>query len=94
MAAYIQVGEEAPRVPHVGFEVISPFSFLDALLTKVHSDHCIDSIRQSLMCSADISVIGHKWHDPKIMESNIATTGTKEYVPIHHLQELTPTMSE
>ncbi|KAF5327876.1 hypothetical protein D9619_003923 [Psilocybe cf. subviscida] len=29
----------------------------------VHVDHCVDSIRQSLMCSADISTVGWQWSD-------------------------------
>lgn len=28
---------------------------------EVHMSHCLDSIRQSLMCSADVSLIVWKW---------------------------------
>jgi len=35
------------------------------LLSFEHLDHCIDSIRQSLMCSADISVIPFQWIEEK-----------------------------
>ena len=30
-----------------------------------HLDHCVDSIRQSLMCTADISVIPFQWIEEK-----------------------------
>lgn len=30
----------------------------------IHRDHCLDSIRQSLMCSADVSTVFYQW-DPK-----------------------------
>lgn len=30
-----------------------------------HMDHCINSIRQSLMCSADIATIHWQWSDKK-----------------------------
>lgn len=33
--------------------------------TDVHIDHCIDSLRQSLMCSADISAIVWQWNDTR-----------------------------
>ncbi|KAI1363194.1 hypothetical protein F5Y08DRAFT_251979 [Xylaria arbuscula] len=29
--------------------------------TPTHVDHCIDSIRQNLMCNADIAMMGFKW---------------------------------
>ena len=31
------------------------------MLISAHQDHCIDSIRQSLMCSADISPVIWHW---------------------------------
>lgn len=27
----------------------------------IHMDHCINSIRQSLMCNADVSTVGYDW---------------------------------
>jgi hypothetical protein len=33
--------------------------------TDEHIDHCIDAIRQSLMCSADISTIVWQWDQVK-----------------------------
>lgn len=30
-----------------------------------HMDHCIDSMRQSFMCSADVSSIVWKWNEEK-----------------------------
>lgn len=29
----------------------------------IHVDHCVDAIRQSLMCSADISTVVWQWSD-------------------------------
>ena len=34
----------------------------DELLGPDHVDHCIDAIRQSLMCSSDVSVLVWKWN--------------------------------
>jgi hypothetical protein len=33
----------------------------------IHLDHCIDTIRQSLMCSADVAVIGYEWFEREKM---------------------------
>jgi hypothetical protein len=35
----------------------------DMLLEGSHISHCIDSIRQSLMCSSDISLIVWRWNE-------------------------------
>ena len=35
----------------------------DDLLEMDHLDHCIDSVRQSLMCSSDISTITWTWDE-------------------------------
>ncbi|KAH8894624.1 hypothetical protein GQ53DRAFT_744732 [Thozetella sp. PMI_491] len=43
--------------PHAGDE--------DGLLGPSHISHCIDSIRQSLMCNADISVMNWVWNERK-----------------------------
>ncbi|KAK4158886.1 hypothetical protein QBC43DRAFT_348319 [Cladorrhinum sp. PSN259] len=43
------------------------YAILDDIYDDVHSwtpthvDHCIDSIRQNLMCNADISMMGFRW---------------------------------
>ncbi|EFX04069.1 hypothetical protein CMQ_997 [Grosmannia clavigera kw1407] len=34
----------------------------DELLGPQHIDHCVDALRQSLMCNADISVLVWGWH--------------------------------
>jgi hypothetical protein len=34
----------------------------DNLLGTSHSDHCIDYLRQSIMCSADVGVIVWQWN--------------------------------
>ena len=35
----------------------------DELFGYTHIDHCVDSIRQSLMCSADISPLVWQWKE-------------------------------
>lgn len=40
-----------------------PFSNSDHVL-KYHITHCLDIIRQSLMCSIDIGVLGQVWFQP------------------------------
>ncbi|GAM43967.1 hypothetical protein TCE0_060r19210 [Talaromyces pinophilus] len=35
----------------------------ETLMDMVHLDHCIDAMRQSFMCSADISPINWKWNE-------------------------------
>lgn len=35
----------------------------DELFGLTHIDHCVDSIRQSLMCSADISPLVWQWKE-------------------------------
>ncbi|KAF1954976.1 hypothetical protein CC80DRAFT_448045 [Byssothecium circinans] len=38
----------------------------------IHTDHCIESLRQSLTCSADISVMTYTWSDKnKFMKPNL-----------------------
>lgn len=32
-------------------------------LKWIHLDHCIDMIRQSLMCNADVTAVGFDWYD-------------------------------
>lgn len=39
-------------------------------------DHCIDSIRQSLMCSADVATMAFSWLPSKILEPNMEVTHT------------------
>jgi DNA mismatch repair ATPase MutS len=34
----------------------------DELLGVDHIDHCVDAIRQSLMCTADVSVLVWRWN--------------------------------
>ena len=42
-----------------------------------HLEHCYDSIRQSLMCSSDVSTIFWEWSpENKKMMGNLATTHT------------------
>jgi len=33
-------------------------------LTKSHIAHCLDILRQQLMCTVDIGVLGQVWWDP------------------------------
>lgn len=42
-------------------------------LQWLHIDHCIDSIRQSLMCNADTSLITYDWLKSNIMEPQLKT---------------------
>ena len=35
----------------------------DNLFGFTHIDHCVDTIRQSLMCHSDISVLPFQWKD-------------------------------
>ncbi|OQV05015.1 hypothetical protein CLAIMM_09819 [Cladophialophora immunda] len=44
-------------VPHDWSDAIQE----DNLLGELHLDHCVDSIRQSLMCMSDVSVIPWQW---------------------------------
>lgn len=37
----------------------------DQLFGFTHIDHCLDSIRQSLMCHSDISPIVWQWTEPQ-----------------------------
>ncbi|KAF1967880.1 hypothetical protein BU23DRAFT_374141, partial [Bimuria novae-zelandiae CBS 107.79] len=69
----------APSLSLLGLDVIHQLHCLDALrkfmhLTAypnmmamekwdVHRDHCLDSIWQSLMCSADVSAISFIWDE-------------------------------
>jgi hypothetical protein len=39
-----------------------------------HIDHCIDSIRQSLMCSSDISAISWSWSEDENRAKKDVTT--------------------
>ena len=32
-----------------------------------HADHCVDTIRQSLMCNADVSIINYQWSETRKM---------------------------
>jgi hypothetical protein len=47
------------------------------LLKFDHLDHCVDSIRQSLMCNADISVIPFQWIEE---EQQLAARATVPHV--------------
>lgn len=42
-------------------------------LSMVHMDHCIDNLRQSVMCSSDVTPISHAWY-PKY-EAVLPETG-------------------
>jgi len=42
---------------------LSPDYYHDEKMDYEHYMHCIDSIRQSLMCSVDITPIVFKWHE-------------------------------
>lgn len=46
---------------HASIHDRKPSSVDEELLEMEHIDHCIDSIRQSLTCNADISVLVWKW---------------------------------
>ncbi|KAG8156492.1 hypothetical protein KVR01_013596 [Diaporthe batatas] len=41
--------------------------------TWAHVDHCIDSVRQQLMCQADIAAFTFDWRAEKILEPMIDT---------------------
>jgi hypothetical protein len=45
----------------------------DEKLSMTHMDHCIDSIRQSLMCSNDVTPIPYAWYTK--FEAVLPTTG-------------------
>lgn len=39
----------------------------------VHMDHCVDGLRQSLMCSVDITPISYAWYPSR--QETLPTTG-------------------
>lgn len=43
----------------------------DELLGPDHIDHCVDAIRQSLMCTADVSVLVWTWNKKKKMNMEV-----------------------
>lgn len=45
----------------------------DEILGADHIDHCVDAIRQSLMCSADISVLTWTWNENKRQNMEMGT---------------------
>lgn len=56
-----------------------------SLMSRKHLDHCVDQLRQSLMCNADISTIWLRW-DPEVQKSRavVASTHTcKNFEQIH-----------
>ncbi|KAF9893744.1 hypothetical protein FE257_009914 [Aspergillus nanangensis] len=55
--------DHKPRT-HRSTEQKQPDDEEDGRQGMEHLDHCVDSIRQSLMCSSDISVIIWQWHEP------------------------------
>jgi len=40
-----------------------PLGVNQTMMEMIHLDHCIDSMRQSFMCSSDISPITWKWNE-------------------------------
>lgn len=46
---------------------------MDEALSIVHVDHCIDQIRQSLMCNSDITPIPYAWYPQ--YQKTMPTTG-------------------
>lgn len=43
---------------------LGPFSN-DAVILKYHVTHCLDIIRQQLMCTVDVGVLGQVWYEPE-----------------------------
>jgi hypothetical protein len=35
------------------------------MIIKKHASHCLDTIRQVLMCNADTGLLGQVWYDPQ-----------------------------
>ncbi|KAL4889700.1 hypothetical protein BDV59DRAFT_104749 [Aspergillus ambiguus] len=52
-------GRDAALLEPDNSQMVAHFNETD--LSIEHLDHCIDTICQSLMCSADISVVSWKW---------------------------------
>lgn len=54
-------------------------------MNTVHIDHCIDQLRQSLMCTADVSPIPYQWYDS--LDSYMPATGSvhtcRDFEAIH-----------
>ena len=67
----------------------------DELFGHTHIDHCVDSIRQSLMCSADISPLVWQWKEEfeetkiraDIVHSCRDFESIREWAVEHHLQD-------
>lgn len=36
----------------------------DEMILRKHASHCLDTVRQVLMCNADTGVLGQVWYDP------------------------------
>lgn len=47
---------------------------LGSLLDQLHLDHCIDQLRQSLMCSSDVSTVFLQWSPEE--QKHVAMTST------------------
>lgn len=45
-----------------------------SLLSRKHLDHCIDQIRQALMCAADVSTGWLEWNEESKMNLAIMST--------------------
>lgn len=45
----------------------------DELLGVHHIDHCVDAIRQSLMCTVDVSVLTWEWSEERLEHFEKAT---------------------
>lgn len=39
------------------------------VIIRLHVSHCLDTIRQVLMCNADTGVLGQVWHNPEAPEA-------------------------
>ena len=46
----------------------------DGLLGPHHLNHCIDTIRQALMCASDVTVYTWKWDEERHSHTNQLTT--------------------
>ncbi|KAI0013866.1 hypothetical protein F4779DRAFT_624984 [Xylariaceae sp. FL0662B] len=43
-------------------------------LNRLHNEHCIDFLRQSVMCHGDIGLITYEWHDDSLIPVANATS--------------------
>lgn len=65
------------------------------IMTEIHLDHCIDSIRQSVMCSSDLAPIVWLWIEENHLAQPVAQVAhtcrdfdvIREWAEDHHIGE-------